>query len=324
MNHTNRRAANLSAPGIRSQFILEVATGIISSGQPLRQAKVFLREQGTEEWPLCLFASSTNEGIDAVVNGQATMAMINPSAALTLAYRGFGSYGTPQPICAITVIPSLDQCVFAVKKELGVTTLEDVAARRIPLTIGVRGQRDHCLHAMLDDLVRAAGFTPDDLIAWGGAQWADGFGPPRRDGAKFAALAAGEIDAIFDEGAAGWLDDALDAGMTILSITEGTIQKLEQMGYRRSLIRKAQYPKLPDDVVTLDFSGWPVFVHADLPDTKVEMICEALDARKDFIPWQGDGPLPLDRMCGSDLAAPLDVPLHPAAARFWRSRGYVA
>ena len=55
-----------------------------------------------------------------------------------------------------------------------------------------------------------------------------------------------------------------------------------------------------------------------------KQICEALEARKDRIPWQGEGPLPLDRMCVDTLDAPLTVPLHPAAERFWRDRGYLA
>ena len=34
-------------------------------------------------------------------------------------------------------------------------------------------------------------------------------------------------------------------------------------------------------------------------------------------------PLPLERMCGTYPEAPLDVPLHRAAAAFWKSRGYL-
>ncbi len=49
----------------------------------------------------------------------------------------------------------------------------------------------------------------------------------------------------------------------------------------------------------------------------------ALEARKDRIPWQGEGPLPLERMCRDTPETPLDIPLHPAAERFWHDRGYL-
>ena len=40
--------------------------------------------------------------------------------------------------------------------------------------------------------------------------------------------------------------------------------------------------------------------------------------------WQGEGPLPLERMCRDSPGAPLVVPLHPAAETYWRSLGYLA
>ena len=40
------------------------------------------------------------------------------------------------------------------------------------------------------------------------------------------------------------------------------------------------------------------------------------------IPWEGVGPLPLDRMSVDTREGPLDVPLHPAAEAYWRERGY--
>jgi len=34
--------------------------------------------------------------------------------------------------------------------------------------------------------------------------------------------------------------------------------------------------------------------------------------------------LPLDSMCRETPAGPLNIPLHPAAERFWSDRGYLA
>jgi TRAP-type uncharacterized transport system substrate-binding protein len=174
---------------------------------------------------------------------------------------------------------------------------------------------------MLDDIAAAAGFTLADVQSWGGEVRMEGETPPT--GPKLAALARGEINAIFDEGAPRWIDAALDAGANILSLSEATVRKLEGMGYRRAVLKKETFRKLPADVLTIDFSGWPIFVHADTSDDLVTRICAALEARKHLIPWQGEGPLPLARMCRETEETPQLVPLHPAAEAFWRARGYL-
>lgn len=319
-----RREARPSATTIRSQLVLEMAAGLSAEpDQPLRQVKVSLRRQGSDEWPVTLLSSSTHEGLDAVVAREAALATLNPAAALTLAYRGTGSYASPQPVRALCVIPSLDQYVFAVRSDLGLRTLEDIPARRPALRIALRGQADHYLHVMLAHVAEAAGFSLADVEAWGGTLRREENGPPKAGGAKLAAVARGEIDAIFDEGAHGWVDAALDAGMTILSVGEPTLAALERMGYRRAVLPRARYPRLPADVATLDFSGWIVFVRADAPDALVRGMCAALDERKALIPWEGEGPLPIERMCRDAPETPLDVPLHPAAERYWEERGYL-
>ena len=139
----------------------------------MRQAKVLLREAGNRDWSLCLTGLSTNEGIVEVANRTADLAIVNPSAALTVAYRGTGQWREKQPVRAIGVIPSLDQYVFAVASTTGLTAFEQIAERRVPLRVSLRGQRDHCLHAMLDHIAAAAGFTLADLNPGGQARRED-------------------------------------------------------------------------------------------------------------------------------------------------------
>ena len=309
------------AVSTRSRVVLEIASELAMSEWPRFQAKVLLREHGAREWPICLLGTSTIEGVDAVVKREADLAMINPAAALGLAYRGTGPFRTPLPVRAIGVIPSLDQYVFAVKSECGLSAFEDIATTRPALTVSLRGQADHSLHFMLDDIVAAAGFSLDDLRAWGGDVRREGF-LPVPGGPKFAALARGEINAIFDEAASFWVEAAIAAGMTILPLAESTLQKLEAIGYRRSVLRKSEFPSLPRDVPTIDFSGWPIFDHADATEKLVTDLCAALDHRKAMIPWE-TGSLPVERMCCESPDTPQYVPLHPAAERYWRERGYL-
>jgi hypothetical protein len=100
------------------------------------------------------------------------------------------------------------------------------------------------------------------------------------------------VDAIFDEAVKRWTNQALDAGMRFLALEEEHTTRLEEIGFRRATLSKAIYPKLPADVSTVDFSGWPIFTHARVSDDIVRSFCVALDNRKDRIPWQGEGPFP--------------------------------
>lgn len=321
-NSPNTRIDNwASATTTRARIALEIASELVGApDQPHRQAKVLLRQSGQSEWPICLFASSTIEGIDAVAAREASLAMINPAAILTLAYRGSPPFKGPQPVRAIGVIPSLDQYMFTVKAETGIKSFEDIAAKRYPLKIFVRAQTNHCLHVILGHVAEAAGFSIEQLKSWGGDIR---YELQSRGVSRIETMERGGGDAVFEEAVHGWINEAIDAGMTILSLSETTLAKLEAMGYRRGIIRKSMFPKLANDIVTVDFSGWTVFVHAELPDELVTQMCAGLDARKHNIPWQGEGPLPVERMCHNEEDTPLDVPLHPAAEKFWKERGYL-
>jgi TRAP-type uncharacterized transport system substrate-binding protein len=306
----------------RSQLMLEVASELVSRhAWEAKQATVHLRPQGAADWAHTLFASDTPDGIDAVVRGEADVAIVNPVEPLTLAYRGTGPYNEPQPVRVITTIPSYDQFAFAVAGASGLTSLAAIRERRYPLKVSLRGQPDHSVHFMLDLVLQIAGFSLDDLKAWGGEVRYDP-GLPNVDG-RIGAVARGEADAIFDEAVGVWANRALDLGMRLLPVDEPIRRALEAMGWRFSDMPQASYPKLPADLPMPDFSGWPVFCRADAPDAFVIAFCDALDERRDRIPWQGHGPLPLETMCQDRPENPLDVPLHPAAARYWHQRGYL-
>jgi TRAP-type uncharacterized transport system substrate-binding protein len=307
-------------PTTRSLLALEMAAELTlraPARSPVRQATAVVDLGGRE---LALFGSSTIAGIHAVANREVALAIVNPSATLTLAYRGTGPFEAPIPLRTIGVIPSRDQYVFAVHPQTGLHSFEEIAQKRPALRIGVRGDRTHSLHFMLDDIMRAGGFTRDDIAAWGGEFRYEGFAPDAAS-PKFRAFFDGSIDAIFDEGADSWIGVALDAGMTVLSLAEPTAGRLEELGYRRAVIPQSRYPRLPHDILTIDFSGWPLFVHAELSDDDVTAICAALAGCVERIPWQEDTPLTLARMCRNAPDAPYDVPLHPAAERSWRERG---
>lgn len=309
---------------IRSRLVLEVASALVSRrDQPLKQAKILLRlPRGDKEWRVSLFGSSTIEGIEAVARREVDLAITNPAESLSLAFRGKGMFRTPYPVRQIAVVPSSDQCLFGIRTDTGIRHVEEIGEKRLPLRLSLRGEPDHYLHPMLDDILATCGFSLADLESWGGAVKREGR-LPYFNGPRFDAFRRGEIDAIFDESVTNWCNEAPTAGMRILSLREETVRKLEAIGYRRSVVRTADFPNLPEDVLTLDFSGWPIVVHQDADDTLITQICEALEARAANIPWQSPGPLPVARMCRDAPDTPQLVPLHPAAERYWRAKGYL-
>jgi NMT1 family protein len=307
---------------IRSRLVLEVASELVDqAGWAHRQARVSLRPQGAEDWAVTLFASDGPAAIDQVARGEVQLAISNPAGYLALAARGTGPFASPIALRAIAVIPSPDQLACAVTERTGLKSFREIRERRYPLRVSMRGQKDHALHPIVDEVFAAAGFSLNDIVSWGGqVRYDDGL--PMKSN-RFAATQQGEVDMIIDEAVRSWVDPAAEAGMHVLSLDEAMLTKLEAIGLRRAVISKARYPQLPGDVPTLDFSGFAVYTHANVADAIVTAFCAALEARKEKIGWQEPGPLPLERMCRDTSDGPLVIPLHPAAERFWGDRGYL-
>ncbi|MGH7927215.1 MAG: TAXI family TRAP transporter solute-binding subunit [Candidatus Binatia bacterium] len=308
---------------IRSRLVLEVASELVDQRSwAYRQARISLREQGADDWSVCLFGSDGPAAIDEVARGEVQVAIINPAGLLPLAVRGTAPFKAAIPLRAITVIPSPDQLAFAVAEKTGLQSLQEIRKRRYPLRISMRGQMDHSLHVVVGEVISAAGFSLADVVSWGGQVRYDP-GLPNNPN-RLGAAQRGEVDMIIDEAVRSWVDDAAGSRMRVLPLDEMILRPLEGLGFRRAIIPKARYPKLEADVPSLDFSGFTVYTHANVADNIVRSICAALEARKNVIAWQEPGPLPLERMCRDTADGPLSIPLHPAAERFWRERGYLS
>jgi len=315
--------ARVPAPVVRSRLVLETAIGLLESDHfASNQALVRLRRQGGSEWDVSLFASDSPAALEEVANGKVTMGIINPSAVLTLASRGIPPFRGALPLRAIAVIPSDDQLVLAVREETGLHAIEEVAVKRYPLRVSLRGQRrDHSVHLVLDHILAVAGWSLADLRSWGGEVRYDEGLPAH--GSRLGDAIGGAVDAIFDEAADNWVDEALQGHMRVLTLSSQTLDRLEGWGYRRACLTPGSFPSLDESVETVDFSGFAVYVHENAPDELVSLICEVLDQRSDHMYSQSGAPLSIRTMCSNSNGAPLDVPFHDAAARYWREKGYL-
>lgn len=306
----------------RSQIMLETVSEMVAPRQFWqRLAQIKLRGPGDRDWSFTFSGGDSADLIREVERREVDVATINPSGVLTMAYLGRGIFTKPVPVRAITVIPSRDWFGFAVTEESGITSLADIKSRRYPLRLSLRGQMDHTVHLYVDAVLNACGFSRDDILKWGGRISYDPYLPYRDE--RLAKVKNKEVDAIFDEAVIQFVPKAVRFGMRFLPLDEPVLQEMERLGFRRSTMTREGFPDLSIDVPTLDYSGWPVYSHADVSEDFVYTFCKALDARKATIAWQEQRPLPLEQMCRDTPDGPLDVPLHPGAERYWREAGYL-
>lgn len=266
--------------------------------------------------PWLRMASGSAILAEGVAAGDVEAAFVNPSALLTQAYRGVGLFKKPLPVRIICNYPSWDRFVMAFHPRTGIKSVADIKAKKYPLRLSVREDPTHSTIVLIDQIFALHGFTLADIESWGGKLLrCGGPGDERR---RLQPMARGEIDAVFDEGIKPWLKPALDAGLLPIGFDDREYAELGKLGWRRVTLPKALFPGLPHDVDTLDFSGWPIYCSAALPDQMAYDICAAVAAREAEIPWE--------KMAGGNAvhavtetdSTPMDVPLHPGAERWLR------
>ena len=247
--------------------------------------------------------------------GGVDLAFVNPAALLTQAYRGVGLFKTPLPVRIIASYPSWDRFVFAVHPHTGIRSLADIKSKRYPLRASVREDPTHSTHVLIEQAFALHGFTLGDIESWGGKLVLCG-GPS--DARRLEPMARGEIDAVFDEGIKVWLDEALAAGLVPLELNEDEFAAMGKLGWRRVRLPKARVPRLVKEIDALDFSGWPIYANASLPEQTAYDVCAALAAREAEIPWEKDSDGSALHMVSDTETTPMDVPLHPGAERWYR------
>jgi len=271
------------------------------------------------------FATGSFPEIIGVAQGAYSLAWINPSAVVTMAYRGKGVFKKPLPLRTIATFPSFDVMGFAVHESTGVTSLTQIGRERIPLRVstGFVPKNDLVGSATMFTVsatLKAAGFTLADIKKWGGEIHSV---PRPSDPRRRAAIEAKTINAVFDEGIKSWGQTALDNGFRYLPIDGPVLRQLKSLGYRSSAMSRCGFRGLKQDIPTIDFSGWPMVVHADMAKEVAYALCEAIELRKNLIPTDNFKKLSIAQLCSNDDEAPFDVPLHPGAKRFYRERGYL-
>jgi len=257
----------------------------------------------------------------AVAKGDIDAAFVNPSAMLTQAYRGVGLFDQPLDLRILGNYPSMDRFVIAVKRSLGFKSLGDIKAARYPLRLSLREDPTHSTLVLIEQALAFHGMSVAEIVSWGGSVRAIG-GPG--DKRRIAGIRDGSIDAILDEGISVWIDEALAHEFVPLDLDEAALDHLGRLGWRRGPLDHGRFSHLPAGHTCIDFSGWPLYCSAALPEKTAYEVCGAFGARHDEMPWETDTHQGIAQVGTETDATPMDVPLHPGAERWYREQGFLA
>ncbi len=318
---------------IRSKLMLETVSHMMTDWDwPYREATIELGSQGDEIGRFRLYGANHPSSVGKVFRRELNISILNPTVLLSMAHRGIGMFDQPQEVALIATMPHYDQLGFAVREDTGLTSLDDIREKRYPLRLSVRGSLDASTAQAVELVLRAHGFCYEDIISWGGSISYDQPMPPQTPPgghqSRLARAASGELEAIFEEGVIIWVGALPQVGMRLLEIDDTRLAELVKQGFSPAKLEQKFYNWLDRDIQTVDFSGWPIFTRIDAPELLIRKFCEAMEARKDSIPWNW-GPikqedLPLKRMVTDAPDVPINVPYHPAAEQYWREVGYIA
>ena len=259
------------------------------------------------------------EGARLVGSRKLDIVWLNPSVIATMAYLGKGPFRRSSPLRALAVFPSWDRLVVAVSGKLGIRSMEELKEKRPALRVSVAD--NDCVNFAIRALLKVHGLKLESFTEWGGAvePVVRPSNPRRREG-----IISGEIDVVIDEGMDSWGQVALDHGMVFLPFSEKALAKLERYGFQRAPLAGGRLKgNIPESTVVVDFSGWPIIMHASLPDELAYHMAAVLDRLREEIPYDSAQVPPMSSLCRSTEDGPLNIPLHPGAERYYREHGYL-
>ena len=126
----------------------------------------------------------------------------NPVGLSAMAYLGRGFYRKKIPLRAIGVFPTWDRLIFAVRKDTGIHSLDDVKKQKYPLRVSTRRRNKLQTTAYaIEEVLKACGMSFRDIERWGGKVM-EVSSPSSKERKEH--IESGSADAVFDEGVKSW------------------------------------------------------------------------------------------------------------------------
>ena len=182
-------------------------------------------------------------------------------------------------------------------EEHGLTTLEDIAANKVPARV-LLNRRGNVASGVGESMLNAIGASPAELEAWGGSVT---FAASKEQGEMMRDRRA---DAILNS--------------TLLPITESTADEVAaEWNIGKYTIPASAYDWADADTLTVTLSA-QLFVHEDADPQMVRDVTAALVDHVDKMQGVHKAMAPLDAKLMSSASA---VPYHPAAVEVYKAKG---
>lgn len=278
-----------------------------------------------------MILSLRDGGLDSplqVHNGQADLGICTPVGLLEAALSGkeiFESTGPLPDLRCLAVLPQRDCMMFAVNPSLGMRSFAEIREQKTPLRIAISiDDGTNFIGYVAARILEAHGLDEKTVRSWGGS-WVKACRPEQ----VLALVETGQADAVIQEAImTPWWRNLIESRALVpVPVEEGPMTQLaSQIGFQRSTVQANFWDTVDEDIACVNFADFLVLVRADMPDDVAFLLTWCLVNTRETIEAQYKH-IPPER---SPLSYPLDpvkmakstIPLHPAADRFYRERGF--
>lgn len=200
-------------------------------------------------------------------------------------------------------------------EEHGLTTLEDIAEKKLPIRIALN-RRGNVVSSVGESMLNAIGASAEEISSWGGdVQFA-------ASGEQGDLMRDRRIDMILNSlfvNHSSIRELASSVDVKLLPITEETAKKVtDEWDINNFTIPNDAYEWSDSDVLTVTVSA-QLFVRADADEEMVTNITKALTENSDQLQGVHNAMSPLDVEL---MAGARTVPYHPAAKKVYEEAGY--
>lgn len=261
------------------------------------------------------------DAIHAVLSGQADVALLTPTAAMGMLAAGAGPLAIERSdrLRALGTLPQRDRLVTCVDAELGVSSMEDLAARMPELRIATSPNDGVNLVGLAaHHQLQAIGIQPAVLEEAGGSWLYD-----ERPFPSIAAFRDGAANVLIHEAIMmpAWQRINDHRSVVYLDAPGPVLDAFEAWRWPSAVVPKGYLPKLERDLTALEFADFLLLSTDALPDDIAAMIAWCMVATRDALEVQYRH-IPPDR---SPLSYPLDpqaiaaapIAMHAAAAEVY-------
>jgi TRAP-type uncharacterized transport system substrate-binding protein len=274
------------------------------------------------------FGLGSLENPKMIGRGEVDAGILNPPVTAKMAMEAKGPFKERVgELRAIARFPEPDYIFWLVAEELGISSMEELAKRKPPMTlvsgrIGPTGP--DTLTWTVEEVMKYYGFSYQDVEAWGGKVLFPG---PAVVGVPM--VRDGRANAIFQEGVHHpmWEQLAETRPLRSLGLSRGAVDYMkETYGFSEAIIPKGRLKGIEQDLLTVDYGGWLLACREDLPEELAYLLAMVSTEQREAIaaPFKNNPkhlqsleiPLTPQHLCTKCV-----IPLHKGAEKYYREIG---